>query len=126
MFNLTAEEKIALILVLSTFFLGLFIIHLKKNDKLQFLNFEGEHSINSNCSETPEALKKALKVSKEVNINTASQAELTLLPGIGDVIASRIIEYRRNNGNFNHLEDLMNVKGIGQKKIEKIEEYITF
>jgi comEA protein len=126
MCNLTTEEKIALILVITTFFLGISIIHLKKNNKLDFLNFESQYSSNLNKNETPKALKAALRDSKKVNINTASETELTFLPGIGNVIASRIIKYRMNNGNFNCLNDIMKVKGIGQRKIEKIEEYIVF
>ncbi len=59
-----------------------------------------------------------------VNINTASEDELEELPGIGPSIASRIIEYRNQNGKFKNIEDIKNVTGIGDSKFEKIKEFI--
>lgn len=50
-----------------------------------------------------------------VNINTATAAELESLPGIGAATATRILEYRQKNGPFKKVEDLMNVRGIGEK-----------
>lgn len=64
-------------------------------------------------------------VNKKVNINTAAQSELETLPGIGEAIASRIIEYREQNGKFSKIEDLLNVKGIGDAKFEEIKEYVV-
>jgi len=60
-----------------------------------------------------------------ININLASQSELTDLPGIGSVLASRIIDYRRLNGNFQRIEDIRNVSGIGEKRYEAIQDKIT-
>lgn len=59
-----------------------------------------------------------------VNINTATQSEFEELPGIGPSIASRIVEYREQNGKFKKIEDIKNVTGIGDNKFENIKEYI--
>ena len=60
-----------------------------------------------------------------ININTATAEELCALPGIGPVIAGRIIEYREETGGYNSIIDLLNVKGIGEKMFENILEYVT-
>jgi competence protein ComEA len=62
---------------------------------------------------------------KLVNINTAGAAELDGLPGIGQSIADRIVEYRTTNGPFKAAEDLRNVKGIGPALFAKIAPLIT-
>src|ERR1041385_6433314 len=54
-------------------------------------------------------------VTTPVNLNTATTADLEALPGIGPAMAARIIEYRQKNSGFKKIEDLMNVKGIGEK-----------
>ena len=61
-----------------------------------------------------------------INVNTADLATLQLLPGIGATYANRIIEYREEHGGFNSSEELLNIKGIGEKRLEKIRPLITF
>lgn len=60
-----------------------------------------------------------------ININTASESELTALPGIGKELAARIVAYRNAHGPFQRIEDLMLVEGIGQGKFEDIRRFIT-
>jgi competence protein ComEA len=60
-----------------------------------------------------------------VNLNTASAADLESLPGIGAKTAERILEYRQKNGPFKKIEDLMNVKGIGEKSFLKLKPRLT-
>jgi comEA protein len=61
---------------------------------------------------------------KIINLNTATSAELQTLNGIGETYAGRIIEYREANGGFDSIEELLNVKGIGEKRLENIRPYI--
>lgn len=81
----------------------------------------------------PEATRKALPVpsaeapeaASPVNINTAALDELMELPGIGQVYAQRILDYRKEHGSFSSTEELLNVKGIGEKRLEAIRDLIT-
>lgn len=59
-----------------------------------------------------------------ININTANEEQLEQLPGIGTSIATRIVEYRKENGKFNSIEDIKNVSGIGDAKFNKIKDNI--
>ena len=60
-----------------------------------------------------------------VNINTATLDQLQTLPGIGPVLAQRIIDYRKTNGPFSSVEDLIKIKGIGEKTLAKLKPYAT-
>jgi competence protein ComEA len=60
-----------------------------------------------------------------VNINTASAADLEALPGIGAKTAARIVEYRQKNGPFKKIEELMNVRGVGEKNFLKLKPQIS-
>ena len=65
------------------------------------------------------------KAGPAINLNTASAADLENLPGIGAKMAERILEYRQKNGPFKKIEDLMNVKGIGEKNFLKLKARLT-
>ena len=60
-----------------------------------------------------------------VDLNTAGVEELTTLPGIGESLAKRIIDYRSEHGPFESPEGLLEVSGIGEKKLEELRDYIT-
>ena len=60
-----------------------------------------------------------------ISLNTATQADLERIPGVGAVTALRILSYRDKNGGFRTVDELLNVKGIGPKKMQKIRPYIT-
>jgi len=63
--------------------------------------------------------------SAPVNLNTATAAQLETLPGIGKATAERILEYRQKNGSFKKVEDLMNVRGVGEKSFLKLKPLVT-
>ncbi|HEY6507497.1 MAG TPA: helix-hairpin-helix domain-containing protein [Vicinamibacterales bacterium] len=60
-----------------------------------------------------------------VNLNSATVPQLEVLPGIGRATAERIVEYRQKSGGFKKVEDLMNVRGIGEKSFLKLKPLIT-
>ena len=61
----------------------------------------------------------------KVNINTATAQQLTALPGVGEKLAARIVEYRQKQGGFKNVSELMNVQGLGEKNLAKIQAYLT-
>ena len=76
-------------------------------------------------AQTERPAKPAAAAGAMVNLNTASAAEFEALPGIGAKTAARIIEYRQKNGSFKKVEELMNVRGIGEKNFLKLKAQIT-
>lgn len=63
--------------------------------------------------------------SSKININSANIEELKKLPGVGDSVATAIIEYRNKNGKFKKIEDIKQVSGIGNSKFENIKNFIV-
>lgn len=80
--------------------------------------------VNSACIEN-NTNKENNQTSEKININTATQEELTSLSGIGEAKAKSIIKYREENGNFKSIEDIMKVSGISENLFAKIKENIT-
>ncbi len=60
----------------------------------------------------------------KIDLNTANLQQLQLIPGVGEVIAQRILDYRTDQGGFQAVEELLNVSGIGEKKFEQIKQYV--
>jgi competence protein ComEA len=73
----------------------------------------------------PPAAAAPQTTTEKINVNTASAEELTALPGIGKSYADRIVEYREKNGPFKKVDDLLNVRGIGEKTLERIRDRVT-
>lgn len=121
--------------ILTVLFLGLIIgFFLGKNARgaaVRFTISETETTVSASTeasletTATPSTSSTKASSNGKVNINTATLAELTTLPGIGEVLAQRIIDYRQENGSFSTLEDLANVSGIGTKRLEGLSDYAT-
>lgn len=94
--------------------LGVFLGRNLGNDYISFDNIS--QTVNGTTShETNDG---------KTDINTATSQQLQMLPGIGETLAQRIIDYRTEAGPFEAVEDLMNVNGIGSSKLEQIRPYI--
>lgn len=97
---------------------------------------EEEMTKNQNKSEEQEYITTSSGVSEDkditeevegekVNINKATQSQLETLPGVGPSTAKAIIEYRSENGEFKKIEDIKEVRGIGEAKFQKMKDYIV-
>jgi competence protein ComEA len=71
------------------------------------------------------AQKSKSTLTEKVNINTATAEQLQTLPGIGPALAKAIIDHRTKNGKFGKIEELINVKGVGQKKFQKMKDRLV-
>ena len=86
---------------------------------------EEDEKAKLDASEKTETEEDNEAVTGKVNINTATSSELQTLNGIGEAKAKAIIEYREKNGNFEKIEDIKNVSGIGDSVYDKIKDNIT-
>jgi competence protein ComEA len=85
-----------------------------------------ENTLSQSSATVSNNLNKGTQSSnKKININKASVSELEELPGIGPALASRIVKYREDNGDFRTESDICNVSGIGEKKYANLKDLIT-
>ncbi|HLR21730.1 MAG TPA: helix-hairpin-helix domain-containing protein [Tissierellaceae bacterium] len=83
----------------------------------------GEEDLPNEVESTQSTNSDSGESNDKININNCTKEELISLPGIGDITADKILEYREENS-FNTVEDIMNVSGIGDKKFEDIKDMI--
>lgn len=119
--NLTPYERLVIVILSITLIAGASVLYIRHSQAPKRIEVVKE-GIKEELTLTE--VEELLAETRRININTASPKELTLIPGVGEVLASRIAEYRKSNGNFYSEEDLLNVKGIGDKKFTAIKEYI--
>ena len=117
------HEKIVLITLSFLLLAGSVMLHVRNSRPLAGITVH-ENAIKKEL--TLKEVKDILDEKRRVNVNEASPEELTVIPGIGEKMASRIIDRREAYGDFFTEKDLLKVKGIGEKKLEKMREWIRF
>lgn len=94
----------------------------KKEEEIKKVETTNKYS-NANINNVNQKEKTSKQT--KININTATQEELDSLPGIGPSTATKILDYRKQNGKFKAIEEIKEVSGIGESKYEKIKDQIT-
>ena len=119
--NELGQRKVIFLIIFFLVF-GLVLSYAEKNNLCGVNDFVGldKEDFEEVCYQTCKTEKLST-----ININTANKELLCKIPGIGPVTAQRIIDYRIKHGLFRSKEGLLKVKGIGDKKIEKIVEFIS-
>ena len=123
-FSFTPQETRALIFLVAALLVGSGITWYKRTHP-QFapeLKLETREAGLPSRVEPPSTLQE--KTGK-INLNQASETELECLPGVGPTLSKRIVEYRRLNGPFHQIDDIMQVAGIGPKTFERIKDHVT-
>ena len=119
----TFYEKIVLIILVALMSIGSLMLYSKGSRsfcKIEII----ENGVKEEL--TLKEVEERLKERQKININTSSAREITTIDSIGEVLASRIVQYRDSYGPFYSETDLLKVEGIGKKKLEKIREYVEF
>jgi competence ComEA-like helix-hairpin-helix protein len=106
MFELTQEERRVILFLVSIALVGVGINFLAK----RYAPIKAVASINQNIG--------------KININKADKEALVSIPGIGEKLAGRIIEYRSQNRQFASLEELQNIKGLKGDKLDRLKQFI--
>lgn len=127
----TRSEQRAILFLLSTFGLGMLVWWYRASQPPPEINpaamaaFENFlRVVAADSMRTPASAHEQTQITaavhSRVDLNAATYKELVRLPGIGPVLAQRIIDFRAANGAFKRLQDLRKVKGIGAKTYEKL------
>lgn len=103
---------------------GLFIIIISGLLLTRHLDGGSFISLTENLAAVSPA-PSAVIIDGKLNINTATIEDLSMLPGIGEALAGRIVDYREENGGFHSLDELLEVRGIGKASLSKLKEYLT-
>lgn len=113
------------ILIIFVFFIIVTTFKVPKKFITKYEFSESNDFIAANDSSENPYLNGEIEKSGLININVATTETLKKLKGIGDVKALAIVDYRNKNGRFKNINEILNVKGIGEKTFDKIKDYIT-
>lgn len=117
---------ITVTLVFAAFTAGFFLGRNQNKEEVQLSVPASMQTAPPEATEAAEETAEAAEaITFPIDINTAGETELMALPGIGEVLAGRILAYRAEHGSFETVEGLMNVEGIGEKRMEDILDLIT-
>ncbi len=119
---LTPQERRVLLFLIASVLVGTAIRVYKAKNPSFAPELKGE-SDSQDAETHPSPIEDVLM--GKININTASKRELESLPGIGPTYAERILVYRRENGPFRSKEEVMSVRGIGERRYRDLEPHIT-
>ena len=126
---LTSTERKVILFLAGTFLLGaavrLFQETFPSLPRFDYTAADSTFAVLSERATDEKAAEDDSASTVIVNINTASKAELMSLPGVGEVMAGRIVTYRTQVGPFRSVEELGNVKGIGKRRLEQLVPLIT-
>ena len=114
-------EKTAFVVFSTILFIGATFLHIKSSRVCHDVAITKD---GIRQGSTLREISRELRESRRISINTATQAELTLIPGIGNKFAARIIEYRSAYGPFRQSQDIIAVKGIGPVRFTEMREFI--
>ena len=92
---------------------------------LAAIAFFAAHPAAQTAQKAAATRTEAKPAAASINLNTATAAELEKLPGIGQKVAARIVEYREKHGPFKKVEELMNVQGVGEKSFLQFRSQLT-
>ena len=124
------KHSISVLLVITitfgAFTIGFFLGRNQKEDTIAVYVPKELETMPIKMQETvPPDTEEPMVISFPISINDAGKEEIMALPGIGEVLADRIIEFRNAHGDFSSPEELLNVEGVGKKRLEEIMDLIT-
>jgi len=128
----SSREKLFILILSGILFTGIVFniikySNIKKNiNKPEAITYETNRlfdSISAKILNIPDSTLKLLSTVK-YDVNTVTRSQLEEIPGIGPVLADRIIQYRKKTGKISNLIQLVEIKGIGKKKFEDLKQYL--